>query len=814
MKWNDFYELAQKGIAFSDGAMGTLLQIKGLTGDECPELWNVDRPDDVIAVHRAYIDAGSNMLTTNTFGGNRLKLSNYKLENRLEEINAAAIRNAKKAAGDKAIVTASIGPTGKFIAPVGKMTFDEMVDIYKEQILAVANAGADALNFETHVDILELKAAIVAAREVCDLPILANLTFEKDGRTVTGTPPDAAFTLLEALGVDVIGTNCSTGPENMALLMGAIRGLFAVPMICQANAGMPKIVGGKTVFDESPESFSEKASEIVRIGANIVGGCCGTTPEHIRCLKEKTLQQKIYQDRKDITVDYLKLSSRYAMRKIGFDLPFCIIGERLNPTARKKLAADIQSGEFQMFKEEALNQERCGADVLDLNMGIPGADEAELIRKGIELLSTSVQSPLAIDSANNDAARLGLRIYPGKPILNSISAEADRMKLLKDVKKYGAAFIALPIDENGIPETAEGRIRLMKKIIAAAEKEGIDKKNILADPLAMTVSANQNAAKTTLETIRRYKNELGLFSTIGLSNISFGLPLREFVNRSFLASAINEGLTTAIMNPLDEEIVGTAKATDVLLGKDLQSKEYIRLYAGRKLDGGKLSLTETAQVSDVKKPDDKPMTLEQRLGNCVIQGNKSAILPLLEEALSKGMKAVEILNDTLIPAIQQVGEFYEKKIFFLPQLMLSAETMKSAFVRLEPLLKENASKPRGKVLIATVKGDVHDIGKNIVVIMLQNYGFDVIDLGKDISGEEILLKAKEYKVDIIGLSALMTTTMPRMDEFVRLLESNKLAIPVMIGGAAVTDEYAKQIGAYYAQDAVGAVKLANSLIKQ
>lgn len=807
MNWGQFYDKARNGIVFSDGSMGVFLQKYGLKGEDCPELWNVTRSDVVENVHRSYIEAGSDLIITNTLGGNRIKLADYHLENRLKEINTAAVKLAKKAAGKKAIVAGDVGPTGLFIEPLGKTTFEEMADIYEEQCRALADAGADCIIFETHIDILELKAGILGCRKACGLPIIASMTFEKEGRTVTGSTPEAVFTTLEALGVDIIGTNCGTGPEDMTRIIERTQGMFDIPLIVQANAGLPKLVNGRTVFDETPESYSRSAMNMVACGVNVIGGCCGTTPDHIRMLHDQALEYSKKNKRKPFSGNNLKISSRYLMKEIGFDLPFTVIGERLNPTARKALSQDIQSGQFSLFKDDALAQENAGADILDLNMGIPGADEKTLIRKGLELLTTTVKVPVAIDSSNPEAVKTGLRIYPGKPVLNSISAEADRLRLLKEVKKYGAAFIALPIDSKGIPKKAEDRARLMRKIIDEAQKAGIDKKNILADPLVMTVSAEQDGAKETLKTIRIFKEELGLFTTMGLSNVSFGLPARAYINRSFLAMAIQNGLTTAIVNPLDADLMGVVRASDVLIENDVHSQNYIRNYAE----------TEKGNASALKRraePASSAQTVEEKMKEAVIKGKKEVIEGLVREALQKGLKAFQILNDHLIPGINEVGALYEQRTYFLPQLMLSAETMKAAFSVLEPLLKQESAEPLGKIVFATVQGDVHDIGKNIVILMMKNYGFQVFDLGKDVPNEKILETADREKADMIALSALMTTTMPRMAEFMELMLKGKTRYPVMIGGAAVTRAYAESIGAKYSTDAVDAVKTAKEMIKK
>jgi len=813
VNWKEFYQKSLESIAFTDGSMGVLLQKFGLGGNECPEEWNLTHPDVITGIHRSYIEAGSELIITNTFGGNRIKLSEYGLEKKIKEINAIAVKLAKEAAGGRAIVAGDVGPTGKLIKPLGVLTFDEAVEVYKEQIAVLANAGADCIFFETHIDILELKAGIIACREVCDLPIIASVTFEKDGRMVTGTTPEAAFTTMEALGVDVIGTNCGTGASDMLEVIKKVEGLFSVPIVAQANAGKPRIEKGQTVFDELPEIYVESALKMIEHGVCAIGGCCGTTPEHIKLLTEKTKQLKPYLSRRIKGVDFLKLSSRFLMHRVGFDKPFTVIGERLNPTARKRLSQDILDNKFTYFREEAQNQEIAGAHLLDLNMGIAGQDEAKLMEKGIEILSTVTNIPVSIDTANSKSAIAGLRIYPGKPLLNSVSAELDRLSLLKEVKKYGAAFIALPIDEKGIPETYEERIKLMKKILDEASNLGIDKKNILADPLVLTVSSSQNGIKETLKTIRRYKEELGLYTTMGLSNVSYGLPARGYVNRAFLAMAIEEGLTSAIVNPLDEDLMGIIKASDVLLGKDINSEFYVNYYAKKEAERSeKGTIVDNRTIQKTLIETKSSEGIEDRLYQAVLRGNKEIIASLVKEALNQNLEPTHILNSYLIPAITEVGNLYEKRIYFLPQLILSAEAMKAAFSVLEPMLKKDSARSYGKIVFATVKGDVHDIGKNIVILLLKNYGFEVIDLGKDVPSEKILQTAVKEKANVVALSALMTTTMPRMKEFIELMKKNNFSFPVMVGGAAVTREYAEEIGAYYSVDAIGAVREAKKIL--
>ncbi len=812
MNWNSFLRKARNGTAVTDGSMGVFLQQYGLKGGDCPELWNMDRPDIVRGVHESYIQAGSDLIITNSLGGNRVKLADFGLAGRLRDINAAAVRIARQASRGRAIVAADVGPTGLFVEPVGNLAFDEMVDIYREQIAVLADAGADAVFFETHIDILELKAGILACREVCDLPIIASMTFEKDGRTVTGSPPEAAFVTLEALGADVVGTNCGTGPVDMLSVIRRAEGLLEIPLVAQANAGLPKVVDGRTVFDETPDRFAEAALQMAQCGVTVSGGCCGTTPEHIRHLRERVVS---YRKKNPVSVarrDVLRLASRYLLREIGHGVPFCVIGERLNPTARKALAQDIRSGAFALFKDDAIAQEKAGADVLDLNMGIPDAAEPEavLMKKGVGILSTAVNLPLAIDTTNPEAARAGMRVYPGKPLLNSISAEPDRLTLLDDVKKYGAAFIALPIDGRGVPKTAEERVRIMKRIVREAEKRGIDRRNILADPLVLTVSAEQDGARETLRTVRRFREELGLSTTMGLSNVSYGLPARAYVNRAFLAMAVESGLTSAIVNPMDADLMGLVRASDVLTGKDRNSKNFIEIYSSQVLSGkGSPAVSAPVVAGAVLSPE---RTVEQELRNAVLTGKKEIIAGLVRDALNQGRQAFALLNEHLIPAITEVGALYEKRTYFLPQLMLSAEAMTAAFTVLEPLLKRENARPAGRLVFATVQGDVHDIGKNIVILLLKNHGYQVTDLGKDVPADVIHQAAVRENADVVCLSALMTTTMPRMEEFVRYQKDRGDTRPVVVGGAAVTREYASSIGARYATDAVDAVKVVGEVL--
>lgn len=814
MNWKEFYALAQSGLAFSDGSMGVFLQKYGLKGGDCPELWNVEHPDIVEQVHRSYIEAGSNLLITNSLGANALKLEEFRLSHRLEEFNAAAVKVAKKAAGGKAIVAGDIGPTGQFVEPLGTVPFEMMVEVYKQQILALANAGVDCLFFETHIDLFELKAGIIAAKECCDLPIIASVTFEADGRTVTGSSPEAVFVTLEALGVDILGTNCGMGPAQMLEIVRKAREWVNIPIIAQANAGLPQLIDGKTQFTETPETFVPFALKMMECGVGAVGGCCGTTPEHIKLLVDSAKSKKPYQLYHPLKRNRLVITSRYQTASIGPAEPFCVIGERLNPTARKALAADIQSGAYSLFRDEARAQELAGAGILDLNMGIPNIDEAAVMKKGVELLSMGVKIPQAIDTSTPAAAIAGMRYYAGRPLLNSITAESDRLELLPEIRKYGAGVIVLPIDEKGIPAKAEDRVRVMRRIMDAAKKAGVDPSCFVADPLVMTVSADSSAARETLKTLRMFRDELGLHTTMGLSNVSFGLPARAFVNRTFLAMAIDEGLSSAIANPLDAELMGTVRAADVLSMRDDRAMRYVEYYTQNPVTPAAASAAPGAVKTSQSKPEAAPATLEEKLFDSILKGRKESVPGLIDEALKSGKTPSDLLDRHFIPAITKAGEYFEAKTFFLPQLMLSAEAMQAAFGILEPILKKAGAETRGKMVFATVQGDVHDIGKNIVTLMLKNFGYEIIDLGKDVSALKIVETALKENADAIGLSALMTTTMPRMEEVMGLLSQKKMDVPVMVGGAAVTRTFAESIGAHYARDAVDAVRVTQEVLKQ
>lgn len=808
-------KLTDKKILFLDGAMGTLLQKKGLKAGECPELWNIDKPENIIDVHLQYIKAGVDIINTNTFGANRIKLKEYKLEGRLEEINRAAVlaaKQARKISGKKVFISGSIGPTGEFLKPMGNLSFEEMFEVYSEQVKALAGAGADVINFETMVDLGELRAAVLAAKSVCSLPVFANLTFTESGRTLTGSDPLSAFNTLEGIGADFVGTNCGLGPNDIAKLIQGINRHIGAKIVIQANAGIPKLIDGKTVFTCSCHDYVNQLEAIVSEGVNIIGGCCGTTPEYIQEVIARFKARKPKQAYSEKPAS-LKISSPSKTALIERAAPFCRIGEKVNPSALKKVANDLKTGSIAGIKEAIRDQEQAGADILDINLGLGGSNEKASFSRIIPELVSFTQLPLCIDTTDSDALEEALRLYPGRALINSISGEAERMdRVLLLMKKYGSYAILLPLDEKGIPDNTPDRMKIIKKVLKEAKKYGLSEARFIVDALVMTVSAAPQMARLSLETVERAYREFGLLSTCGLSNVSFGLPGRNAVNASFLSMLIGYGMDAAILNPQDELMNTMIDSGNILAGRDPSAGRFVKKYQLVKnfFKAERNQAGEPVSNSSVI-IEKKEATLEGKLYNTVVEGNKADVKGLLEEAVKK-YKAQEILNQFMIPAITYVGSLYDKKVYFLPQLMLSAETMKEGLNFLEPYLKEETTDYKAKMIIATVKGDIHDIGKNIVSIMLENHGFKVYDLGKDVSKETILEKALEYKADIICLSALMTTTMSEMGKFSDYLKEKKQNIPLMIGGAVVNADYANQIGAFYSKDAVEAVEVAGKIM--
>ena len=787
-------------IQIFDGAMGTMLQNAGMKTGDCPEYLNITNPKMVQDVHRAYFEAGSDIIETNTFGASRIKLAEYNLSDKVAEINTAAVQNVKIATAGKAKVAGSMGPTGGFIKPLGELDFDEVYQNYYEQAKALASAGADYILIETCIEIQEMRAALLAAKDACDLPVICQLSFSEDGRTVTGTDPQSAAIILSAMGADVIGANCSLGPEQLVPIVKELAENCSCPISIQPNAGMPHLVDGKTVFPMTPEDFGKWAPELVKAGATFIGGCCGTTPAHIKAIKEalKGVDEPV---RKEPSND-LALASRSKTVFIGKDLPTRLIGERINPTGRKKLAAEIKNGSFISVKREAIEQEQAGAQILDVNMGVAGIDQAEAMKKAVMEISQLVNIPLAIDTSDAKALEAGLKAYPGRALINSVSAEPDRLKyFIPLAKRYGAAILCLPLSEEGIPKTGKERLVVVQKIIDEAKKYGLKDNDFLLDALVMTIAADKAACNEVLNTLRLYRKYIGAPSTMGLSNISFGLPNRPLINSTFFAMCLAAGLDAPIMNPYDDSMQNALSAASALLGKDPSGRDYSISHSGQNIPVAKAKTVASTGdiIEDIK--------------NAIISGEKEAIADMVEKALNDGYKPNEITDKALSAAMNVVGKDFGAKKIFLPQVMLSAEAMREAFIKIKERIPADSMSDKGKIVIATVKGDIHDLGKNIVAALLENNGYRVIDLGKDVDKEDIIKAAKENNADMIGLCSLMTTTITQIDEVIEELKNSDFKTKVMIGGAVVTSEYADKVGAdAYASDGVEAVELAKKLI--
>ena len=792
--------LGDDGLLIFDGAMGTLLQGRGLSPGQSPELFGLAHPEAIMATHREYVQAGSRVITSNTFGGTRYKLP---AGTDVRALNREMAKAARQAAGPGVFVAGSVGPTGHFVAPLGKASLHDLVDAFAEQIRGLAEGGCDLIIGETHFDLAEAKAVILACRQVCSLPVAMCMTFE-GAASLTGSSPEVFADTMENLGVDLIGVNCGQGPDDMRLVGEAFSRRLRTPFFVKPNAGMPRLENGCTVFPMGPEEFAEKTARFADLGAKALSGCCGTTPAHIAALAA-TLSGRslIRMDTPDRPV--LAITARSVTVPVGGKSPLALIGERINPTGKPELAAELVAGEFTRALAFAEEQTAAGAHVLDVNVGAPMVDEvAVLPGLALELVKRQ-QLPLCLDSNNADALTAGLWAYPGTPLVNSISGEPGRMERLGPIcRDHGAPFILLPLKGRKLPVTAAERLAIIEELLAQADSLGIPRRLILVDALALTVSSKPEAAVACLDTIRYCREKWGLPSVLGLSNISFGLPARELVNSAFFAMCLGAGMAAAIANPNVPRLMETLTACEVLMGRDPQAGRFIGRYAGWKPNqgGGGVTVAAAGAADDGESP----------LRRAVVHGRREEVLALVETALAEGQDPAKLLSEELIPGIMSVGERYERKEFFLPQLLAAAEAMRAGFSRLEPLLVETAGAAKARIVMATVEGDIHDIGKNIVCLMLKNHGFEVIDLGKDVSAERIVDAASEHGASVIGLSALMTTTMVRMEDTVRLVRERGLAARIMVGGAVVTAAFAKSIGAdAYATDAVDAVRQAKLL---
>ncbi|MBR3721841.1 MAG: homocysteine S-methyltransferase family protein [Selenomonadaceae bacterium] len=787
-----------------DGAMGTMLMAGGLEVGACPELMNVEKEEVVRDIHKRYIEAGATIVETNTFGGSPLKLAHYGIEERCEELNGAAVRIARKAAGNGVKVAGSMGPTGRFVEPVGDLPFDEAYESFYKQAKALSKDDLiDFFILETFIDLQELRVALLAAKDAApNVPIIAQMSFSEDMRTVTGTDPVTAAVTLEALGASVVGANCSLGPKELLPVVEKLASVANCPVSALPNAGMPYLENGETKFPMTPKDFGECGKKLYVAGARFLGGCCGTTPEHIRELKAALSDTPKVE--RQTHKPMLYLTSRTKTVTIDSSLPTRIIGERINPTGRKKLAADIQAGSLLSVKKEALGEVRAGASILDVNMGAPNIDEVEMMKKAVTELSLITDAPLVIDTGNAEALEAALKAYPGRALINSVTLEKERLeKFLPLAKRYGAATLCLPVTSDGVPKTAKERVKVMAEILEAAKKTGLKKGDFILDALVMTVSADKNAALEVFETLRTYREKFDLPTTMGLSNISFGLPERPTINSVFFAMSLAAGLNAPIMNPYDEEMKRTLAASSVLTGKDPSGIEFSKTAAKNAEQPKKQTNNKTEEIAN-------PV---EALKQAVKDGEKEAAKPLAEKAIAEGFSADEITNNALTAAMEEIGVDFGAGRMFLPQVLLSAETMREAFNTLKEHFPADESKTLGTVVLATVKGDVHDLGKNIVGALLTNSGFKVVDLGKDVPRETIISAAKENNADIIGLCALMTTTMGEIPQVIAATKNAELKTKIMVGGAAVTKDFAESAEAdAYARDAVEAVKLAKEMV--
>lgn len=800
-----FKELLKKGPVLLDGATGSNLQAAGMEMGVCPEQWILEHPEAIINLQRGYVAAGTNILYAPTFTANRIKLAEYGLSGQVAGINQRLVNLSKEAAAGRAYVAADISMTGRQLYPIGDMQFEDLVDIYKEQVCAQEEAGVDLYVIETIMSLQECRAALIAVKECSDKPVMVSLTYEDTGRTLYGTDPKTAVIVLQSLGADAVGINCSTGPDKITEHVKAMYEAAYVPILVKPNAGLPKLAGGKTVYDMQPQEFADAVKALAGCGARIFGGCCGTTKDHIRAMAEALEDAKLLPVK---TNRRRFLASERKHTEITLDGPFTIVGERINPTGKKKLQAALLGGSLDLVCEMAVSQEKNGAAVLDINMGMNGIDEKEMMLKAIYEVSSAVDVPLCIDSSHVDIIEEALRIYPGRALVNSISLEKEKFgKLIPIAAKYGAMFILLPLSDAGLPENTEEKHKIIETIVQAAKDAGMCTEDIVVDGLVATVGANPNAAVECMETIA-YCRKKNLATVCGLSNISFGLPERGCINTAFLTAAIANGLTMAIANPGQEALVDAAYAADLLMNKKEAALRYIRRANARK------EISSTDHNEKAKTDAEIVKTSNEKIFQCVIDANKGRIIKEIDAALKEGAEPEFLINDCLIPAIGKVGELFEQQIYFLPQLISSAGTMQKAVAYLEPMIKQqDGAAKKAAVVLATVEGDIHDIGKNLVALMLKNYGYRVIDLGKDVAAEKIVEAAIEEDAAVIGLSALMTTTMMRMKDVVEEAANKGCKSKIIIGGAAVTESFAREIGAHgYSKDAAECVRLVEELL--
>ena len=800
---DDYLRKAFDGCAYLvlDGAMGTMLQRRGLQAGELPELLCLTNPQEITAIHREYVEAGSHAVTTNTFGANARKLAGAA---RVDEVFAAAIACAR--ASGARYVAADIGPTGALLEPMGTLSFDDAYDLFAEQVRAADEHGADLVIIETMTDLLEVKAAVLAAKENSDLPIVATMTFDETGRTFLGTDPATAAIVLSGLGVQALGVNCSLGPEALEPIVRTMLKATALPVVVQANAGLPQIADGQTVYSVTPEAYLEALRPMIRAGVSILGGCCGTNPDYIRLEAAEIANREPY--REPVAPRYAVTSAQRTVELRGREV--AVIGERINPTGKKKLKAALREGDYDYVLGEAIAQAEAGADLLDVNAGLPELDEPAVLRELVKRIQGITGLPLQIDSSDPAAVEAAVRAYAGKPLVNSVNGKAESLReVLPIVAHYGCAVVGLTLDESGIPPTAEGRFAIAGRIVDAAVEYGIAPEDVYIDCLVMSASTNQAEVGEILRAVTMVKERLGCRTVLGVSNVSFGLPARPIVNATFLAAAFAAGLDMPILNPLADRYREVVDTWRVLCGQDAGARAYIDGYAGREVPvaAAKPALAAAARADAGAGAGAAHSTLYE----LVTAGNKGPVPAAVEELLSQ-VDAMEIINGHLIPALDDVGERFEKGTFFLPQLMASAEAAKAGFDVIRAH-SGGADEGKGPIALATVKGDIHDIGKNIVRMLLENYGYKVYDLGRDVEPQAVVDAAVAHGCKIVGLSALMTTTVKAMEDTIRLLREQAPQVKVMVGGAVLTQEYADMIGAdFYAKDAAESARYAGEVI--
>ena len=792
-----------KELLFLDGGMGTLLQAEGLAPGELPETWNIEHPEKVEAIHRRYYEAGSDVVLANTFGANVCKFHDDRYT--VEEVIRAGIANAKRAGeqiGKETYVALDMGPTGKLLKPMGDLDFDDAYEAFAEAVRYGEKYGADLIHIETMSDTYEVKAAILAAKENSSLPVFVTMIFDERGKLLTGGDVPSVVAMLEGLRVDALGLNCGLGPKQMLPILNDLRRYTSLPIIVKPNAGLPKQKNGETYYDVEPDEFARIMQEVVKEGACVIGGCCGTTPEHIKKLVEECKDLPL----REIEKKHDTIVSSYGQAVILDDMPR-IIGERINPTGKKKFKEALKNEDMDYILKEAITQQDKGAHILDVNVGLPDIDEVAMMEKVVKELQSVTSLPLQIDTVDGKAMERAMRIYNGKPMINSVNGKQVSMdEVFPLIRKYGGVVVGLTIDEEGIPKDAEGRVRVAGKIINEAAKYGIDKKDIVIDVLTMTISSEKGGAKVTLEALKRVREEFGVRTVLGVSNISFGLPRRPIVNSYFYAMAMQNGLTAGIINPSSEDMMKAYRSYNALMGFDENCTNYISTYAGTT----ETVTVQASQAAAAAGNAPKAAGVEMTLKYAIERGLKEEAHHITRDLIGT-REPLDIIQEELIPALNVVGEGFEKGTVFLPQLLMSADAAKIAFAVIKDVLASSGQEEekKEKIILATVKGDIHDIGKNIVKVLLENYGFDVIDLGKDVPPEAIVEKAVEENVTLVGLSALMTTTVVSMEETIKLLREKKPDCKVMVGGAVLNQDYADMIGAdFYGKDAMQSVHYA------